>query len=60
MIKRAYNSFEGSYGSEGGTALKDNPRESSSGLESNFLEDINRVVTRDRTLARDYTQDSGE
>ena len=61
MTRETYDSFGDSYNSGSGTALLDDPRTNrSSTLRNDFLEDVDSVVTRDRTLARDYTQNSGE
>ena len=61
MTRETYDSFGDSYNSGSGTALLDNPKtDNFLGFENNFLENVDSVVTRDRTLARDYTQNSGE
>jgi hypothetical protein len=60
-FKDTYESVGSPYSnSDSGVGLMENPREGHSGLEDNFLEDTKRIVTRDKSLARDYTQDSGE
>ena len=61
MTRETYDSFGDSYNSGSGTDLLDDPRtDRSSTLGNDFLENVDSVVTRDRTLARDYTQNSGE
>jgi len=61
MTRETYDSFGDSYNSGSGTDLLGDPRtDRSSTLRNDFLENVDSVVTRDRTLARDYTQNSGE